>query len=174
MFKSIVVAFDGSAHASRALDIGAEMSSQFEAPLGIIYVIDKSSMQIPDEMRTMIEVEHIGDPRPRALVDLQSAPSALVSRMAQVGSDSVNTAFEYADWLIGHAEECARRDGATGIESRVAEGDPAEQVVDFARQRDADLIVSGCRGMGRVKSALLGSVSSRILHLSEASCLTVK
>lgn len=174
MFKSIVVAFDGSAHASRALDIGAEMAAGYEAPLGIIYVIDKSNLRIPDEMRRMIEVEYLSDPKPRALIDLRSAPSALVSRMAQAGSESVNTAFEYADWLIGHAEDCARRDGATDIESRITEGDPAEQVVDFARERNADLIICGSRGMGKLKSALLGSVSNRILHLAEASCLTVK
>ena len=174
MFKSIVVAFDGSAHASRALDIGAEMASRFEAPLGIIYVIDKSAMRIPEEMRKMIEVERLSDPRPRALVDLQTAPSAMVSRMAQVGSESVNAAFEYADWLVAHAEDCARRDGASEVESHVAEGDPAEQIVDFARERNADLIVCGCRGLGKMKSALLGSVSSRILHLAEANCLTVK
>lgn len=174
MFKSIVVAFDGSEHASRALDIGADLARENGASLGIVYVIDKSAFHIPDDIHRMGEVERIIDPKPRSLVDFANAPAAMTSTMAQVGSDSLQAMFQYADWLIEHAEECARRDGASDIETRVAEGNPAEQVVAFARERGADLIVCGSRGMGRLKSALLGSTSSRIIHLAECSCLTVK
>ncbi len=58
MFRSIVVAFDGSLHASRALEIGATLAGQEQIPLGIIYAIDASQMKIPDEMRKMGEIEH--------------------------------------------------------------------------------------------------------------------
>jgi nucleotide-binding universal stress UspA family protein len=35
MFKSIVVAFDGSAHASRALETAAKLAAREQAPLGV-------------------------------------------------------------------------------------------------------------------------------------------
>ena len=51
MFKSIVVAFDGSAHAGKALEIGATLAAQEQAALGIIYVVDASHMEISPEIR---------------------------------------------------------------------------------------------------------------------------
>ena len=174
MFKSIVVAFDGSDHASRALDIGAEMAKQLDARLGIVYVIDKSMLHIPDEMRRMGEAEHVIDPRPRSLIDFENAPAAMMTTMSQAHSDSMTAMYQYADWLISHAEDSARREGAKDVETQITEGEPADEIVAFARQRKADLIVSGSRGFGRVKSALLGSTSSKIAHLADCSCLTVK
>lgn len=174
MFNSIVVAFDGSSHASRALDIGADLAREQGASLGIIYVIDKSVLHLPDEIRRAGEAEHVIDPRPRATIDFGSAPVAMTSSMSQAGSDSLAAMIQYADWLMEHAGDCARRDGASNVETRVSEGDPAEEVVAYARHRNADLIVCGSRGMGRLKSALLGSTSGKIIHLAECSCLTVK
>ena len=53
-------------------------------------------------------------------------------------------------------------------------GNPAEEVAAFARDRNADLIISGSRGFGKFKSPLLGSTSHKIAQLAECSCLTVK
>ena len=47
-------------------------------------------------------------------------------------------------------------------------------VVAFAIDRNADLIVCGSRGFGRMKSLLLGSTSHKIAQLAQCSCLTVK
>ncbi len=47
-------------------------------------------------------------------------------------------------------------------------GDPAEQILEAARQRDSDLIVVGSIGKGLVRRALLGSVAERVMR--GASC----
>jgi nucleotide-binding universal stress UspA family protein len=49
-------------------------------------------------------------------------------------------------------------------DTELLEGSPAEAILELARNRDADLIVVGSRGLGTVKGALLGSVSSTIVH----------
>jgi nucleotide-binding universal stress UspA family protein len=46
----------------------------------------------------------------------------------------------------------------------ILEGDPAEQVVGLAKERNADLIVIGSHGRGAVTGALLGSVSRAVVH----------
>jgi nucleotide-binding universal stress UspA family protein len=174
MFKSIVVAFDGSVHSSKALEIGATLAGQEKIPLGIIYIIDASHMRIPDEMREMSEIEHIIEPMPSMRVNLENAPENLVSTMARASSDSEKAMFQYADFLAQEARASAKNHGAEDVEARAVLGDPAEEVVAFARDRDADLIISGSRGFGRLKSLLLGSTSHKIAQLAECSCLTVK
>jgi nucleotide-binding universal stress UspA family protein len=50
------------------------------------------------------------------------------------------------------------------LELRVLRGDPGPTLCDFAREVSADAIVMGSRGLGRIKRALLGSVSDYVLR----------
>jgi nucleotide-binding universal stress UspA family protein len=45
-------------------------------------------------------------------------------------------------------------------------GDPAEEILRLVREEPVDLICMGARGRGRVTGALLGSVSTAVLHHS--------
>ena len=45
-------------------------------------------------------------------------------------------------------------------------GDPAEEILKLVDQQPLDLICMGARGRGRVTGALLGSVSTAVLHHS--------
>jgi nucleotide-binding universal stress UspA family protein len=45
-------------------------------------------------------------------------------------------------------------------------GDPAEEILRLVREQPVDLICMGARGRGRVTGALLGSVSTAVLHHS--------
>lgn len=50
-------------------------------------------------------------------------------------------------------------------------GQPAEVIVKLARQLGCDLICMGTHGRGAVANALLGSVATKVLHLSERPVL---
>jgi nucleotide-binding universal stress UspA family protein len=56
----------------------------------------------------------------------------------------------------------------------VVGGDPAGAIVDFAQARDADLIVIGSRGLGRVVGAILGSVSNTVVQTADRPVLVAK
>lgn len=60
-----------------------------------------------------------------------------------------------------------------GVEAdtEVLEGDPAEQILELARLRDADLIVVGSRGLGPIAGTLLGSVSREVLRHADRPVL---
>jgi nucleotide-binding universal stress UspA family protein len=45
-------------------------------------------------------------------------------------------------------------------------GDPAEEILAVVRAQPVDLVCMGARGRGRITGALLGSVSSAVLHHS--------
>ena len=53
-------------------------------------------------------------------------------------------------------------------------GDPAETIVQYARDKGCDQIVMGTRGLGSVANLLLGSVATKVIHLAEVPVLLVK
>ena len=48
-------------------------------------------------------------------------------------------------------------------ELEVVLGDPVEKIVERAQEQDCDFIVVGARGLGALREAMLGSVSSGLL-----------
>jgi nucleotide-binding universal stress UspA family protein len=60
------------------------------------------------------------------------------------------------------------------VEAKILHGDPADKIVRFADEINADLIVIGTRGRGRIASVLLGSVSEKVAHHSKRSVFIVK
>lgn len=51
--------------------------------------------------------------------------------------------------------------------------DPADLIADVAKEVDADLIIVGTRGHGRVAGMLLGSVTQQLLHVAPCPVLAV-
>ena len=56
----------------------------------------------------------------------------------------------------------------------VLRGDPAQEILKFAKNRKVDMIVMGKGGQGIIKGLLLGSVSRKVCNLAECACVTVK
>jgi len=54
------------------------------------------------------------------------------------------------------------------VTREVVEGDPASEIVDYARDHDVDLIVMATHGYGPFRRFLLGSVTAKVLH--DAGC----
>ena len=60
----------------------------------------------------------------------------------------------------------------TEYETELIGGPPAQAIADVARVRDADEIIVGARGLGRVR-ALLGSVSHELLHIADRPVVVI-
>ena len=76
-----------------------------------------------------------------------------------------------ADEMEREAERHLRRLTATlpeavSVTTILRHGDPAEEILRLVRAQPVDLVCMGARGRGRVSEALLGSVSSAVLHHS--------
>jgi nucleotide-binding universal stress UspA family protein len=80
---------------------------------------------------------------------------------------------------MAHAREAldrARRildEQEVEADEEILEGEAPEQIAELAKTRDAQVIVVGSRGLGAVKGALLGSVSSGVLHRADRPVLVV-
>lgn len=60
------------------------------------------------------------------------------------------------------------------VSTFVAEGRPAEVILEQADQRGCDTIVLGCRGLSGIKELVLGSVSHQVVQRASAMVLIVK
>ena len=147
MIKKILVPIDGSEHAQKAIELAANVATQNDATVHLLHII--SSTKIPKEVEDFVKSERIEEP-PTAYLQI-------------VG-----------DKILGAAESEAKKIGIKNVEKTVLEGDPAEGILNYAKEGDFDMIVIGSRGLGGVKGLMLGSVSSKVCHATDRTCVTVK
>ena len=147
MIQAILVATDASPASNKAIDIAADLAAKYGASLHLLHVIRQ--MQLPVELRNMAEVEKL------------------------IGSRSEVMKF-VAEKILIDAEARARSAGADSVHVESIEGEPATTIIDRANAHGADLIVMGTRGLGTVRSVMLGSVSRKVSNLSGISCLIVR
>ncbi len=147
MINKILVATDASAASSRAVSYAANMSVLHEAELLILNVI--RDMQLPAELKDAPEFETFYNAR----------------------DDLMRQA---ADKILSAAKKAARKEGAKKIQIAIGSGDPANSVAGFARRRKVDLIVVGTRGLSKIKVASMGSVSRKLLDLTDVNCLVIR
>jgi nucleotide-binding universal stress UspA family protein len=81
------------------------------------------------------------------------------------------------DESLGHARELGEEalsllPAGANAATELLEGSPAESIIRVAQTRDADEIVVGSRGLGKVRAAL-GSVSQDVLHLADRPVVVI-
>jgi len=60
------------------------------------------------------------------------------------------------------------------VESTILEGNPANEIIDFAEKNDIDLIVMGTHGKTGTQRFLIGSVSENVVRHSEKAVLVAR
>jgi nucleotide-binding universal stress UspA family protein len=73
-------------------------------------------------------------------------------------------------------EQCTDQLARAGylVEPAPKLGKPADEILNVAQQRKADLIVTGAKGLGAIGRFLLGSVSTRVVQHATCSVLVVR
>lgn len=146
MFKKILVAYDGSVGAERALDKAAGIARLTGAELTILTVYRHHSM---------LEAS-------LSMVRGAAEPGNLDDTMRAAARDA-------ADYAKSHARDA----GVETVTAFIKAGQPARTVVAFAREKGHDLIVVGSRGLGSTEGYLLGSVSHKVTGLADCPVLVV-
>jgi len=70
--------------------------------------------------------------------------------------------------------EKAAGDAGIDLETLTLFGDPADEILRVAEEKSADVIVIGSTGKGRLRRALHGSTSAKVMHHSRCSVYVVR
>ena len=144
MFRSILVGFDGSPHAERALSEAVAIARAEHATLTVTAVVP--------------------DPTP-----LQGVGSfGFGSPVLALAESEVE--HDYAAHLDAAVDALPADVSVTKL---LVHGRPGPALVDQARAGNHDLVVVGSRGLGTAASILLGSVSGYVLHHLRGAALVV-
>ena len=146
----ILCAIDGSPSAQKALEFAADLAREKAGKLLVMHVqhAHGSGLVTPG----LAELERVENIRVTEADVLRGAAQRVVEQGA---------AF-------------ARERGVPSVEALVGEGDPAARIIEVARDRGADVIVIGSRGLGDLQGLLLGSVSHKVAHQAPCSCIIVR
>lgn len=176
MFKSVLLATDGSANAKRAAAKAADIAATYGARLTLVTVMSPSMMledvefapqarrlsrQAKDEIRRI----HQMIPHTESDVNINAYIPALPSITHALGEAILNEAARAAT---------RRKVKARKINRVIVEGDAATHILKQATKAKADLIVMGTRGLGHVRGLLIGGVSNKVIHNAKCPTLMVK
>lgn len=141
--KRILVATDGSDDANRAVDYAAELAKDAGAELVVVNVSD--GYGLPGEIFNQFT----------------RAQHAWLDEMLESASAEI----------LNGARARAQAVGVASVQLESRRGVPAQTIIDIAAEKQADAIVVGKRGAGRVAGMLLGSVSQKLVSL--APCVVI-
>lgn len=154
MFRDILVAVDGSAHAERALEEAIELARATGAALTLATVA-------PELSAWFLEGAGLPPPvNPAAGVPL---PTDLAQRREQLTR-------EYHE-ILDRAQ--TRVPEGMNASTVLLEGRVGEAIIERIRAAGHDLVAMGSQGHGELRSMVLGSVSHEVLHESPVPVLIV-
>jgi nucleotide-binding universal stress UspA family protein len=144
-YQTIVVGTDGSDSSYRAVDRAAAVAAEAGATLVIACAYQPTSRREVDQAQDELGADV-------AYQVVGSAPA----------EDTVRT-----------ASERARAAGATKIDTVTVDGEPVPTLTALVRERSADLLVVGNRGLNTLAGRILGSVPSEAARKSGVDVLIV-
>lgn len=161
MFKTVLVAVDGSSHGRKALEVASDIAAKFKAKLVLVHAL--LSDQAPEELRRIPEAKGISKALRTELTRIERMPATL----SAMGAGDVQIPIPrevlhgIGQQILKGAQAVARRKGVKSVTTKLETGDPATRLLARAKADRANLIVMGSRGFGRLKGMLMGSVSQK-------------
>jgi nucleotide-binding universal stress UspA family protein len=141
--QRVLVATDGSEGAGRALTTAAELA---KAAVAELIIVNVEQGRLSDNLEAMRETE-------------------------QASADEI--LYAMSTRILTRAQTKAATLGVAKIRTYSGLGDAAGFILEVAKNEQADIIVVGRRGRGRLMGLLIGSVSQKLVSLAPCKVLVV-
>ena len=76
--------------------------------------------------------------------------------------------------MLADASDALSKKFGIQPETEIRIGSPPNEIVQYASEKQAMMIVVGSRGLGTMKRLLIGSVADRVVHLAHTPVLVVR
>jgi nucleotide-binding universal stress UspA family protein len=177
MIKKVLIATDGSGHAQKAVTFGADLASKYDAEVVLLHVLLRG--ELSENLRHMAEVEHLFAEGGRRLREaFSSIPQGRWPLEIMIPSEGISSEGELlhavGEQILDYAEDLAKERGASKIKKRIEDGNPVTRVLETLEAEDADLLVTGARGLSDLKALMVGSVSHKLSHMAPCTCISVR
>jgi len=173
MFKTMLCALDGSGHAEKALALGADLASHYQARLVLLHVLLRDVNA--GELIRFAEIEGLARPV-REEADRLRLSDGVVPFTERVQSAGVAEKLlaDIGRHVLESSRFEAQKKGVREVEVVLADGDPARRILECAEREGAECIVMGSRGLSDLKGLFVGSVSHKVTSRARCTCVTVK
>ena len=145
MYKSLLVALDGSKQSEKALILACHLARDDNAELHIVHAPE--ILQHPAVMTWGLGSVTLGDHDELHVTGNKIVERAIVE---------------------------ARELGVTQVHAHVVRGEPARAIIQEANKLGVEVIVMGCRGLGNLEGMAMGSVSHKVSHSAKCGVITVR
>ncbi len=173
MYNNILYPTDGSIGADAALDHARELALQNDATVHILHVINNSYLGYEN-------VESTGD-RPGMLGRgsgestspmADSQPSE--EHTGMVGEDPSHHRAEVRERAESIVTQVEGQCNDVRTESYICAGKPHQVILSYADHHNIDIIVMGTHGRAGLERYLLGSVTEKVVRMSDVPVVTVR
>ncbi len=174
MFSSLLVATDGSDHATHAIDVAIDLARRYEAALHVVHVLTRDIAS--KDLEHMIQSEHLDDSYHGAgtLVNIGNSSSVAEHGMMRSGDREARMIEVIGTRIVKSTVKRAEDEGVKKVTSSLISGDYADAILDAAKENKVDMIIMGRRGLSTLKGFMVGSVSQKVSQRAACSVLTVK
>ncbi len=170
--QQIVVPFDGSGHALKAVDLACGLAEKFASRLKFVHVLQHDESL--EHFRDLIDFDKLDPQTRQALQHVKTAADQSMETAFMLPQIPEDALVKISEQILATATDMAAARGLSKVDTEILDGSPAYGILDAINRDDADMVVLGMRGLGEVTGMILGSVSYKIGHLAPCTCITVR
>ena len=146
MITHILIPVDGSKQSDKALHFACSIADKYEARLHVQHTVEVTLN------------EHA-----MFLGSSGFAIEASDEEIQAAGNNVIESAMKIIDEY-----------GCQLVETEIVHGSAAQNILQREKASDIDMIIMGSRGLSDLSGLLLGSVSHKVSHLAQCTCVTVR
>ena len=164
--KKILYATDLSENARYAFAYAVSLADLYNAAITILHVLPEVPELLDQSVIGYISAERWEEIKSQ---QLEEAKEALIGKRKE------HLAVKEA--LLQFSEDVKQQQQGAGFttdEVIVVRGNPVEEIIKNAEERNCELIVMGTHGLGTLADAMLGSTARRVIRRSKTPVLVVR
>jgi nucleotide-binding universal stress UspA family protein len=147
MFRQIIVGLDGSLKANEAARVGFDLAKHYSGAVTLIHV---THLETPNMIFGAVSGYHTKD--------IEMNMEEIEKEGQKILDDALSISADLS---------------FTSVKTHMPHRTAATEILRHAEQIDADLIITGRRGLNGIASLILGSTTQQINHLAKCATLSV-